>query len=116
MEREDASRAQQANALEWDLWIGLGTLALAAAGLAAATRRALFPAALGLFALAFAQGWPGVALLYVLPGLDLGAPARAACLLWPAAAWLVADMVTGQILGGRNPYGSYAPASTIKAV
>ena len=34
----------------------------------------------------------------------------------PAAAWLVADMVTGQILGGRDPYGSYAPASTIKAL
>ena len=34
----------------------------------------------------------------------------------PAAAWLVADMVTGQILGGKDPYGSYAPASTIKAL
>jgi D-alanyl-D-alanine carboxypeptidase (penicillin-binding protein 5/6) len=32
----------------------------------------------------------------------------------PAQAWLVADTVTGRILGGRDPYGRYAPASTIK--
>ncbi|MGI9125875.1 MAG: D-alanyl-D-alanine carboxypeptidase family protein, partial [Mycobacterium sp.] len=34
----------------------------------------------------------------------------------PAAAWLVADMVTGQVLGGKDPYGQHAPASTIKAL
>ena len=32
----------------------------------------------------------------------------------PARAWLVADMITGAILGGHDPYGAYAPASTIK--
>jgi serine-type D-Ala-D-Ala carboxypeptidase (penicillin-binding protein 5/6) len=32
----------------------------------------------------------------------------------PAKAWLVADLDTGQILGSRDPNGSYAPASTIK--
>lgn len=32
----------------------------------------------------------------------------------PARAWLVADTVTGRILGGNDPYGRYAPASTIK--
>ncbi len=34
----------------------------------------------------------------------------------PAPAWLVADMVGGRMLGGRDPYGRYAPASTIKAL
>lgn len=32
----------------------------------------------------------------------------------PARAWLVADMVSGRIFGGSDPYGRYAPASTIK--
>lgn len=32
----------------------------------------------------------------------------------PAQAWLVADAVSGQVLGGKNLYGAYAPASTIK--
>ena len=34
----------------------------------------------------------------------------------PARAWLVADMVSGRILGSREPYAGYAPASTIKAL
>lgn len=34
----------------------------------------------------------------------------------PAPAWLVADMVNGRILGGRDAYGLHAPASTIKAL
>jgi len=34
----------------------------------------------------------------------------------PARAWLVADMISGRILGGNDPYGRYAPASTIKAL
>lgn len=34
----------------------------------------------------------------------------------PAQAWLVADLDTGQILGGREPYSAHAPASTIKAL
>ncbi len=34
----------------------------------------------------------------------------------PAPAWLVADMASGRMLGGRDPYGQYAPASTIKAL
>jgi serine-type D-Ala-D-Ala carboxypeptidase (penicillin-binding protein 5/6) len=32
----------------------------------------------------------------------------------PAAAWLVADLDSGRILGSRDPYGAHAPASTIK--
>jgi len=46
-----------------------------------------------------------------LPGVAAAAPPDG-----PAAAWLVADMVSGQILGGKDPYGQYAPASTIKAL
>jgi D-alanyl-D-alanine carboxypeptidase (penicillin-binding protein 5/6) len=34
----------------------------------------------------------------------------------PAQAWIVADLDTGQILAGRNEYGQYAPASTIKVL
>ncbi|WP_099249985.1 D-alanyl-D-alanine carboxypeptidase family protein [Mycobacterium sp. shizuoka-1] len=34
----------------------------------------------------------------------------------PAQAWLVADLDSGQILGGREPYSAHAPASTIKAL
>lgn len=34
----------------------------------------------------------------------------------PAQAWLVADMISGRILGARDPYGRYAPASTIKTL
>lgn len=32
----------------------------------------------------------------------------------PAPIWLVADMVSGQILGAKDAYGQHAPASTIK--
>ena len=34
----------------------------------------------------------------------------------PAPAWLVADMVSGRILGGQDAYTPLAPASTIKAL
>lgn len=34
----------------------------------------------------------------------------------PAQAWLVADLDTGRILAGRNPYEPHAPASTIKVL
>jgi serine-type D-Ala-D-Ala carboxypeptidase (penicillin-binding protein 5/6) len=34
----------------------------------------------------------------------------------PAAAWIVADMDTGQILAGRDQYARHAPASTIKTL
>jgi serine-type D-Ala-D-Ala carboxypeptidase (penicillin-binding protein 5/6) len=34
----------------------------------------------------------------------------------PAQAWLLADLDSGQILTGRNEYGQYAPASTIKVL
>jgi len=34
----------------------------------------------------------------------------------PAPIWLVADMVSGRILGGNDVYGLHAPASTIKAL
>ena len=34
----------------------------------------------------------------------------------PAPAWILADLDSGQILAGRNEYGQYAPASTIKVL
>jgi D-alanyl-D-alanine carboxypeptidase (penicillin-binding protein 5/6) len=34
----------------------------------------------------------------------------------PAQAWVVADMDSGAVLAGRDEYGRYAPASTIKVL
>ncbi|RAV10377.1 D-alanyl-D-alanine carboxypeptidase [Mycolicibacterium sp. GF69] len=34
----------------------------------------------------------------------------------PARAWVLADMDTGAVLAGRDEYGKYAPASTIKVL
>lgn len=34
----------------------------------------------------------------------------------PAKAWLLADLDTGAVLAAQDPYGSYAPASTIKVL
>nr|ABP46649.1 peptidase S11, D-alanyl-D-alanine carboxypeptidase 1 [Mycolicibacterium gilvum PYR-GCK] len=34
----------------------------------------------------------------------------------PAKAWLVADLDTGRVLASKDPYGTYAPASTIKVL
>ncbi|KRE32009.1 D-alanyl-D-alanine carboxypeptidase [Mycobacterium sp. Soil538] len=34
----------------------------------------------------------------------------------PAQAWLVADLDSGRVLASRDPYGRYAPASTIKVL
>ncbi len=34
----------------------------------------------------------------------------------PAQAWLVADLDTGRVLASKDPYGTYAPASTIKVL
>ncbi|GAA3544056.1 D-alanyl-D-alanine carboxypeptidase family protein [Mycolicibacterium helvum] len=70
---------------------------------------------------------PFIALLSIAMSLVLAAPASAqpapqpagavaAPPDGPAQAWLVADLDTGQILGGREPYSAHAPASTIKAL
>lgn len=34
----------------------------------------------------------------------------------PAKAWILADLDTGRVLASRDPYGTYAPASTIKVL
>lgn len=47
---------------------------------------------------------------------DPGQPSAIAPPNGPAPAWLVADMVSGRILGGQDAYGLHAPASTIKAL
>ncbi len=48
------------------------------------------------------------------PGIE---PAEAQALPdGPAKAWLLADLDTGQVLASRDPYGTYAPASTIKVL
>lgn len=48
------------------------------------------------------------------PGVQ---PAGAAVLAdGPAKAWLIADLDSGRVLASQDPYGSYAPASTIKVL
>ncbi|MCC6407227.1 MAG: hypothetical protein IT453_08675 [Planctomycetes bacterium] len=76
--------AQSANLLEWQLHAGVAVLALALAGWVAFPRDTRVLGGLALLALAFAQGWPLVRELFHLPGFDLGAPARAASVLWVA--------------------------------
>jgi D-alanyl-D-alanine carboxypeptidase (penicillin-binding protein 5/6) len=49
-------------------------------------------------------------------GAEPVAPAAVAPPAGPAPVWLVADMVSGRIFGGQDPYGPHAPASTIKAL
>lgn len=49
-------------------------------------------------------------------GADPAQPPSASAPVGPAQAWLVADMVSGRMIGGRDAYGQYAPASTIKAL
>jgi hypothetical protein len=33
-----------------------------------------------------------------------------------ASSWLVADLVTGEVLAAKDPHGTYAPASTLKTL
>lgn len=53
---------------------------------------------------------PGAAQPGIAPAGSVAAPDA------PARAWLIADMDSGRILAGKDPYGSYAPASTIKVL
>lgn len=68
-----------------------------------------------------------LALCAVLPGVQLWsapwayaqpepAAAQSVPAGGPAQAWLVADLDTGRVLASRDPYGRYAPASTIKVL
>ena len=68
-----------------------------------------------------------LALCAVLPGVQLSsapwayaqpepAAAQSVPAGGPAQAWLVADLDTGRVLASRDPYGRYAPASTIKVL
>lgn len=49
-------------------------------------------------------------------GAEPAQPAAIAPPVGPAPAWLVADTVSGRVLGGQDAYGPHAPASTIKAL
>lgn len=75
-------------------------------------RRAALAAAVSLIALLACPGFgvPGAA------GAPEAASAAAAPPEGPAQAWLVADLDSGRILGGKDAYGQHAPASTIKAL
>jgi hypothetical protein len=99
---QDGDQAQLAQGLEWDCYGGAAALLLLLVALAVEPRRALWPAGLALFALGFAQAWPGVALLYHLPPLAGGAPARALALLWIALGWGAALGAEVLSRGGRG--------------
>ena len=89
------------NPLEWTLGGGLSLTMLALLGVALHGRRARIPLALGLLALGFAPGWPVIRWLYYLPGAGLGAPGRAASVLWLCVPWLAALTVDGLLRGRR---------------
>jgi hypothetical protein len=100
-EREQAFHA---NLLEWNLFAGSLALSLAAAAIFARPRQAVFPLALALASIGFAQGWPGLSSLAALPGLDLGSPARAAVLAWCGWAWLAALGAEALLAGERRAW------------
>jgi len=108
--------AANANLLEWNLFAGALALSLAAAALCARPRAAAFPAALALLALGFAQGWPGIAWLRALPGLDLGSPARAGVLAWTAWAWLAALGAEALIAGEKSARAAPIAAACFAAL
>lgn len=98
----DRERALTANRLEWSLFVGVSVLVLALAALVAAPKRAAFPA-LALFVVAlFLAGDPFARLLYAVPGLDLGAPARAGALWWFLFPWLAAVGLDALLAGERR--------------
>lgn len=82
--RTERDAAQNANPLEWQVFAGVATLALSLAGLVCFPRDVRALALLAIVALGFVQGWPLVRELYRLPLFDVGAPARAASVLWVA--------------------------------
>ena len=75
-------------------------------------------------ALALSALLPGASLS--VASMSVAAPASAQPMAEPAAAqpvpdgpakaFLVADLDTGRVLASRDPYGTYAPASTIKVL
>lgn len=105
---QNVNAAQNANALEWNLHFGSLALLLAFIALLTRPRQAAFPLFALLLWLGFSQAWPGVRLLYHVPGLDFGAPVRALAIAWFLIPWLAAigagallsDLNTGQ---GRTP-------------
>ena len=75
------------------------------------TRRALACSLAGSVAVVLAVSGP------VRPATaEPNAQAAAVAPAGPAPAWLVADLISGRILGGRDAFTPLAPASTIKAL
>jgi hypothetical protein len=97
----DRERALSANRLEWSFFAGVSVIALAFGALFGATRKARFPAVSLAVVAVFIAGDPLSRLFYALPGLDLGAPARAGTLWWFLLPWLAAIGLDA-ILEGRR--------------
>ncbi len=87
---EDVRVAEIANPLEWNTFAGAVVALLALCGIVARPRRALGPLVLLVLAFGYAQAWPLVRLVYHVPGLALGQPARALAVAWVAWPWLAA--------------------------
>ncbi|MGZ8801677.1 MAG: D-alanyl-D-alanine carboxypeptidase family protein [Mycobacterium sp.] len=77
-------------------------------------RRSFAGLALALSVVLPAASMTGASVAIAQP--DVGPAAAQAIPDGPAKAWLLADLDTGQVLASRDPYGSYAPASTIKVL
>jgi hypothetical protein len=108
---EHAEQALVANALEWNLHLGSLALLLGFIALLTRPKRAVFPFLALLLWLGFSQAWPGVRLLYHVPGLAIGAPVRSLAVGWILLPWLAALGVSAILsdLGrgeGRAPWAA----------
>jgi hypothetical protein len=104
---EDAESALTANALEWNLHLGSLALLLALVAIFTRPRQAAFAFGALLLWIGFSQGWPGLRLLYAVPGLDFGAPNRAIGVAWFLMPWLAA-VGTAALISDIQP-GRAAP-------
>ncbi|MFT5291782.1 MAG: hypothetical protein ACI8PQ_002441 [Planctomycetota bacterium] len=86
--REHFERADIANQLEWNMFVGVGVVVLALVGLIAGGRRARFPGVALLVVIGYACAWPVLRWAYALPGLSVGAPGRILSMAWFLWPWM----------------------------
>ena len=110
-------RPRNANALEWNTFVGVAAVLLALAAIAARPRASLFPLALLLLTYGYVFGLPVARWLYHVPGLNLGGPSRALSLAWVAWPWLAA-LGAGALVRGcrRGELALMAASAAIAAV
>ncbi len=109
-------RAQNANAAEWNTFVGGLVVALALVALVTVPRRAAFPAVALLGCYGFAQAWPLVRLAYHLPAYNIGAPARVLSVAWMLWPWLAALGAQALLDGRRRALATLFAGSALLAL